>query len=581
MADAAYDLSYIVPGAGRQSVGSADRRLCAGVAALASYQATGELYGVLRGADPDDVAEYFADLWTDEDVPAPVAQTWASSINGAKLTDGVPAVVDLGNITLDDYQLHTIGQLLRSGGVLSLGCGLGKTFTAIAAANTWAAHHAPANQRPECVIACPLNAVPTWEKWQRLLRGTFRGPFGKVTVVSIDSLHKVANRRYSPGVVIFDEVHLLGDTKARRTKAAHRFRASFDFGLCLTGTLLHGGIEKALSVLDLAIPGAAGFATRWKAGEYFHCLAQKKLGSRTVTALEKPAGVARERFVEYLSRYTVALTKTSAIVRETLDLPPQHLNTVELGTPWQSLTQDVVDYAEQYIEQNGELPHMQHVAHALCRAGVDEKVDWLLDQMDDPLVQVVVFAAYRETLDRVEERFKADDVSYVRVDGDVTGADRAECQQKFQDRRVQVFLGQMDAACTAMDLFSGYVSVALDHSWRAANYDQALARTCRRGQTRDCFHFDLVANRMQAQVLARLRTACDFDASVEEWQEGKRALASTLASATEWNQPVSANTPPEWESTTFTFNDVDTGSDESISSLFVLPPIYKGLPNGT
>jgi hypothetical protein len=84
----------------------------------------------------------------------------------------------------------------------------------------------------------------------------------------------------------------------------------------------------------------------------------------------------------------------------------------------------------------------------------------------------------------------------------------------------------MSAACTSMDLFAAKFSVALDHCWKAADYSQALARTCRRGQQHECHHIDLFTNIFQRRIVERLRESQDFDASLSEWQAIKGLISS-------------------------------------------------------
>jgi hypothetical protein len=253
----------------------------------------------------------------DKGVPRYVYDTWVAALRGEKWRHPVPATV--GPITLDPYQVDAVKNLSSAGGILALACGLGKTAIATAAALSCGGNL--------CLIACPLNAMGTWRRMIPLLQTRFT----EVMVQSIDSLHKLRGLGPTNSVVIFDEAHLLGDTTARRTKQAHEVRLRFEVGLCLTGTLLHGGIHKALSIQDLAIPGAAGFSSQWKAGEYFRCIVRKQLGTRSVTSLERPAGLAKERVQEYLSRYTQSLTYTSPAVAIDVE---QEVKTIKMGQPW-------------------------------------------------------------------------------------------------------------------------------------------------------------------------------------------------------------------------------------------------------
>lgn len=506
---------YGLPKAKLQTTGNADRPFCSNIAAYAAMTGGAELRGSLSGASKPEI-----DLWV-SDIPVPIARLgeWASAINGERLNE-----VEFKNkymgFTPSEYQKLAVRGLTCAGGVLALFCGAGKTLTAVMAALAYLDKGSASSSR--CWIVCPLNAIPAWKKWEAYLGMHFT----EVRIMSMDSAHKVADALPDTGgVVIYDEVHLLGTAHARRTTACHTLRRKFDAGLCLTGTLLHGGIEKALSILDLAVPGAALFSSKWKCGDYFHCLVKKQLGRRTVTELEKPVAEHREAFMRWISRVTVSLTPDSPEVKSEFTLPEQHIHAVNIGEPWASLEDEIADTALRILADTGELPAAPAVAHLLCRTGIETKLAWLHENMGEE--PCVVFAFYHESLDAAAEYFDANGISYVRVDGGVVGKARMDLMERFQSGAVQVFLGQMDAACTSMDLFRAFVSVALDHTWKPTNYSQALARTCRRGQEYECHHFDLIANRLQNTVVKRLLAGEEMSLSLAEWQDAYRN-ASTL-----------------------------------------------------
>jgi superfamily II DNA or RNA helicase len=493
-----------LPGGRLQAAASADRPLCAMTAALAAVQAGMPLRGEYTGK----VAwECKADIqaWANAEGHNFVSMNlWADGIRGCKIPYQWPTTIN--GLTLSEYQLGALDKLTCAGGVLALGCGLGKTITALAAAQAYGGR---------LLIICPLNAVPTWTK---------AAPKGTM-IVSMDSAHKLLGLPATGGTVIFDEAHMLGEPTTRRTKACHAVRAKFDRGLCLTGTLLHGGVVKALSVMDLAVPGSSLFSSRWKAGEHFSCLVRKAIGGRTVTELVTPSGQNRDAFVTYLSRMVVALTHNSPEVRAAFQLPEQHLYEVQLEEPWRPLEQAVAALVHEKIAA-GEpgIVNASEAAHALCAAGAEAKVDWVMENLEDE--PTVIFANYTATLDLMEAALVDAGITYVRVDGSVTGTARGECQRKFQAGEAKVFLGQMSASGVAMDLFAARYSIAMDHPWKAADYAQALARTARRGQTQETHHWDLCANRLQAKVVQRLRAGDEFNASVAEWQAVKSALTA-------------------------------------------------------
>lgn len=496
------NIAYCLPLAqsGLQATGHADRPVCAMTAALASHMAGNALLGEARG-ELNPVSSIIDPWLSGVDIPLARAALWARTINGALIAPASwPTTVN--GLALSSYQHTALSRLGEAGGVLAMDCGLGKTITALAAAQAYGGR---------LVVVCPLNAVPTWKR---------AAPAG-TTIVSMDSAHNLVGMPPTGGTIIFDEAHLLGDVTARRTKACHALRTKFDHGLCLTGTLLHAGVQKTLSIIDLAVPGAALFPSRWKAGEYFHCLVKKPIPGRTVTVLEKPTGTHRTAFLDYLSRHVIAITVDSQEVRAAFQLPDQHLYDYALEEPWLSIDAEAARLVQAQIDA-GEpgIMNASACAHAMSAAGAQSKVDFVMQHLEDE--PVVIFANYTATLDLMAQALTDAGITFVRVDGSVTGAARGECQRKFQAGEAQVFLGQMSAAGVAMDLYRAQYSFALDHPWKSADYAQALARTHRRGQQHETHHFDLAANAWQRRVIQHLRNGADFNASFAEYQQLRR-----------------------------------------------------------
>ena len=356
-----YPLS-LIPDGPRCSTTGADRPACAAVAALAASHRGDKLMGAARGLDPVALNDCLRRAVTHHGIDYDRAVQWADGINGHTLRAvGFPAVAPINGLTPSAYQVDAVRQMTVAGGVLNLGVGLGKTLTTAYAAHVY--RHAALAAGTRCWIVAPLIAHGAWKAYLPFLKAMYRD----VQVLSIDSVHKLVGAAPAGGLLIVDEAHYAGVMAARRTKAMHTLRLGFDVCLCLTGTLLHGGVEKALGVLDLAIPGSAGFSSRWKAGEYFNVLVRKRIGQRTVTELAKPTGRKREKFLQFISKYTVALTKESPQVRAEVQIPGQNLHTIEIGDVHASLDKLVADTAVRMFEETGEMPHAQAVAHALLR----------------------------------------------------------------------------------------------------------------------------------------------------------------------------------------------------------------------
>lgn len=512
-------VAYNIPfdGAGLQGVSSADRPLCAMVSAAAVFYHGTDLRGEFKEYPRASQAAALEEWFHGRDIPWARMRKWVNGLLQYRMPGKIDPV--FGDCTLDEYQLASIRHLTVAGGGIGMVPGLGKTLTACVAARHYA--HSGEASAKRCWIIAPLNAYGTWKRWEPELRKTF----ADVQILSKDSLHRLAPSN-DGGVLIIDEIHHLRRMEATRTKLAHKLREVFDVGIGLTGTALHGGPEGFLSMVDLCIPGAAWFASRWKAGEYFHCLVKKDIGTRSVSSLVRPTGDNREKFMEFVSSYFTMLNARSELVTRSLIIPEQTVQTVCLGEPWAPLHEEAAALAVSELNSTGELPHAQKVAHLLCASGIEAKIGWLDDMWDDRNEPCVLFANYTATLDAVEAWLKEEMVSYTRVDGSVLGTERAECVRKFQSGEVSIFLGQIGAAGIAVDLFRARISVAFDHSWKADEYAQALARTCRRGQTEHCYHFDLAVNKLQAKVIERLQAAEDFNAEAIEYQELKNVLTT-------------------------------------------------------
>jgi SNF2 family DNA or RNA helicase len=524
-----YKIDDFVPGAPSQAVGYSDRPLSAFTAALASWQRGNQLRGAANGLSDDEISAEALAVYKRAGVPEARAGLWLASINGI----ACPMIPygwtpEHAPFTASNYQIDALNRTAIGGGVLGMRVGLGKTPTAATFA-CWLAHKKIVDQR-YCLIVAPLNAFGAWDKWMPALKHYYT----EVQVMSVDSAHKAVGLPNRGGMLIVDEGHALGDMKARRTQAMHSIRPLFDSCLVLTGTFLHAGVEKTLSMLDLAVPGYAQFSSRWKCGEHFHVLIKQKFGSRTTTSLAKPT-VTRPQFMEYLSRYVVMLDKDSPGVEEA-GIPEQELTTIPVGAPWLPLHAEAAALAIALTDADG-LPHASEVMHALARAGIEAKLnEWATTQgmlMLDPATgkhtvrePCVLFAHYTETLDAIAKFLGEHGIPFVRVDGSTKVAERKEAQRKFQAGEVDVFLGQTTAAGIAIDLFRARMSATFDASFKAIDYAQALGRTARRGSTFETvYHADFVANALQRAIIERVREAADFNASAVEYQDIKRTLA--------------------------------------------------------
>jgi len=329
----------------RQSTVDADRKIAA-LTLVVAYLLSGQrLPGVLADMPPAQIHEELLAGCEDLNVDIDRVFGWAESLlipPEATLAPRdlhfVPTHSSLG-FTLHPYQRETAAwSAFRKGSVLALGCGTGKTITAIAAAVTAAATGQCSTTR--CAIVAPINAMGSWERNRADLEAVFK----QVVLISVDSLHHYEFLDPSPGgALIVDEVHRLknggdGSVKdgARRTRMAHRVRRCFEWSIGLTGTFLHTGAGGVLSVLDLACPGLSRYTDQWAYGRAFASIVRKKIGRIHRRSLTIPPEEAKPAFVTYLERGVRSLSFASPEVTATIALPGQTKTLIDTfeKPPW-------------------------------------------------------------------------------------------------------------------------------------------------------------------------------------------------------------------------------------------------------
>lgn len=106
---------------------------------------------------------------------------------------------------------------------------------------------------------------------------------------------------------------------------------------------------------------------------------------------------------------------------------------------------------------------------------------WVRDRLENGVHKIIVFAHHRDVLDILERELV--EFTPVRVDGSVTAGEREMAVEAFQSSdNVRVFLGQIQAAGTAITLTAAHEVVMVEADWTPANNDQAISRAHRMGQ---------------------------------------------------------------------------------------------------
>ena len=108
--------------------------------------------------------------------------------------------------------------------------------------------------------------------------------------------------------------------------------------------------------------------------------------------------------------------------------------------------------------------------------------------------KILLFSQFTSVLQKIEEDFKKEDISYLYLDGGTSAKDRVERVKKFNDdSNIKVFLISLKAGGVGLNLTSASVVIHFDPWWNPAVEDQATDRAHRFGQENKVEVIKLVA----------------------------------------------------------------------------------------
>lgn len=360
--------------------------------------------------------------------------------------------------------------------------GLGKTPQAIAACDLIHAKR--------IVVICPAIARAMWkrefERWgiEREGRTVFVESYDRASLRMDVRAHIEA---LAPEVLILDEAHFTQSLHTKRTKAIFGLdgkgglAATADRVWCLSGTPAPNNVLALYPVLRALFPdklppvarSAMGFMSR-----YTHFL-QTRYGVKVVGV--RNAGELRG----ILS--TVMLRRR---VREVLaDLPPLFWSSVVVERDGDDEGLDEALQAagpelEALIAQEalGDNAQMSRVRRLVGAAKARPTAHLIADELHAEQYQkVIIFAHHHNVIDAIAEELARFGV--VVVDGRTPEKNRNAAIDLFQnDPNVRVFVGQLQAANTAITLTAANQVVIVEPSWNPDDNEQAVRRALRIGQ---------------------------------------------------------------------------------------------------
>jgi SNF2 family DNA or RNA helicase len=426
----------------------------------------------------------------------------------------------------------------RNGMLLAMGMGTGKSLVACMLTIGIGAERT--------LIACPLRVIPVWlsqfehhvsapvvvvaldedagsvadkrelaEEKMRLAE-TRGVPF--VAVINYDSAWRDPfaewAEKQSWDLVIADEGHRLKCPSGKASLFFKRLRPHARVRVAMTGTPMPHGLTDVYAVARFVDPTV--FGPSFAAFRQKYCVMggfQKK----QITGYQH-----LEEFESLLSRFTFRVGK------EVLDLPAETHVTYhcELSPDARRIYRDL---EEDFVAQVREgvvtaanamvkLLRLQQVTGGVVPTddGAVHRVDCAKRQLladtfedigaDEP---AVVFCRFHADLDAVHEAAKSAGLESLELSG------RRDELKAWQDGQAPVLAVQISAGGVGVDLTRARFSIYYSLSFSLGEYDQALSRVHRPGQTRPVEHIHLVAkNTVDAKILRALEKRAEVVQSI-------------------------------------------------------------------
>jgi len=281
-------------------------------------------------------------------------------------------------------------------------------------------------------------------------------------------------------VLIVDEAHRVKNPEAKRTRSIARIAQAGRGALLLTGTPLRNHEGEAAALLWLIDPDAAA-------------------------ALNPRRGYTLEDVRDGLAALMIRRTKEDVLPH----LPPKTRQRIDIGELAPAAIRAYREKLDDALAAHGTalqlgksfaqareaaLGHLESARKRLGLAKVEGGVvaDLVVDVVENDGC-CVVFTAHREVTDRLVEQLKRAGLRAAAVDGRTPQRVRAHTVKDFQEGRLDVFVGSINAAGESVTLSRGSAAVFVELDWVPAALLQAEDRIHREGQRRHCEIFHLVA----------------------------------------------------------------------------------------
>jgi len=444
--------------------------------------------------------------------------------------------------TLRPYQQEGVNwlQFLREyslGGILADDMGLGKTVQTLAHLAIEKA--AGRLEAKPCIVIAPTSVIPNWT-----LEAKRFAPHLNVTVLRagmqrkslledlqnadiVLSTYALVLRdkddllKHGFHTIILDEAQFIKNSKAKVTQAINQLNA--DNRLCLTGTPLENHLGELWSLFNFLMPGFLGTE------QMFNKVYRNPIEKLQDTAMRQSL---MRRIMPFMVRRTkdkVATelpNKTEIIKMCELDEQQADLYETIRVSMHERVAKEIANkgLARSHIVLLDALLKLRQVCchpqllkiDAAKNIKVSAKFEQLMAMVPAMIEEgrkIVLFSQFTSMLALIEEAFKKENISYVKIIGSTV--DRLSPITAFQAGEVPIILISLKAGGTGINLTAADTVIHFDPWWNPAVEQQATDRVYRIGQDKPVFVYKmLAANTVEEKILLMQQKKAALAASI-------------------------------------------------------------------
>lgn len=376
---------------------------------------------------------------------------------------------------------------------------IGKTLSALMMHEEWQRQHKLRVPYGPLLIIAPLSTRAVWLGWVRrlypdieigVIKGrTFDAETLKKPIVfgHYDVIHKWL-ALVSAGTVILDEVHLLTNPNASRTKAAAMLCARARHIVALTGTPINRFPPDMYAMLDLLAPGAWG-------SHYEFC---QRYGDPVPTAHGTTYnGVSNER--ELKARLSEIMLRRLWRDCHT-DLPPITRSVVVADLSQAERNKlDVLagKLKAERASTAANLAAYRRVVSAIKLPAVIKEATRTLDRG----LPVVIWAWHRDFAESISRRLLDDKRPAWLIHGEVSIAERERRMAEWKANPCGALIATMAVAGAGIDLSHARIAIIGEIDWTPATIGQVEMRTYDPSRAMDVLF--VIANHVVDQRIVR------------------------------------------------------------------------------